>query len=99
VHEKGVYDEILDRNQTELIGGLLLIAGLLTRPAAFAVTINMLVATVVTLPRGFLMVAAYPFSLMIGALVVQLAGPMAYSLDSLLLPGEVIRELRERSTR
>lgn len=83
---------------TELIGGFLLIVGLLTRPAAFAVMINMLVATVVMLPRGFAAGAAYPFSLMISAVIIQLTGPMAYSGDSLLLQsGEVIHELRERA--
>ena len=35
---------------TEFFGGLLLVAGLLTRPAAFAVMINMLIATIVSLP-------------------------------------------------
>src|SRR5262245_56308697 len=40
---------------TEFIGGALLIIGLLTRPAAFAIFINMLVAFLVTLPKGFLM--------------------------------------------
>jgi putative oxidoreductase len=71
---------------TELIGGFLLIIGLLTRPAAFAVMINMLVATIVMLPKGFFAGgASYPFSLMISAVIIQLAGPMAYSIDSLLM--------------
>ena len=65
---------------TELIGGFLLIVGLLTRPAAFAVMINMFVATIVTLPNGFLTAAAFPFSLLIGAVIIQLAGPMAIVL-------------------
>jgi putative oxidoreductase len=70
---------------TELIGGLLLILGLLTRPAAFAVMINMIVATVVTLPKGFFVgMAAYPFTLAIVAFVILLTGPMAYSIDALL---------------
>lgn len=75
---------------TELIGGFLLIVGLLTRPAAFAVMINMLVATIVMLPRGFFAGgASYPFSLMISAVIIQLAGPMACSVDYLLMhPGE-----------
>src|SRR5450759_5333542 len=38
----------------EFIGGFLLTIGLLTRPVAFAVMINMLVATLVTLPNGFM---------------------------------------------
>jgi putative oxidoreductase len=71
---------------TELIGGFLLIVGLLTRPAAFAVTINMLVATLIMLPNGFIMGGAdFPFSLMISSLIILLAGPMAYSLDAMLL--------------
>ena len=70
---------------TEFIGGFLLIIGLLTRPAAIAITINMLVATLVTLPNGFMTGASYPFSVMVSSLVILLAGPMGYSLDSLLL--------------
>ena len=69
---------------TEFIGGFLLIVGLLTRPVAFAVMINMFVAGIVSLPRGFIAGAAYPFSLMISALIILLAGPMMFSLDSLL---------------
>ncbi len=70
---------------TEFIGGFLLIVGLLTRPAALAITINMLVATLVTLPNGFLVAASYPFSMMVSSIVILLAGPMAYSLDAVLL--------------
>lgn len=81
---------------TELIGGFLLIVGLLTRPAAFAIAINMLVATIVTLPMGFFTTAAQPLTLMVSAVAILLAGPMAYSIDSLLLRnGEVTHELRE----
>ncbi len=69
---------------TEFIGGFLLIVGLLTRPAAFAITINMLVATVLMLPNGFMTGASYPFSVMVSSLVILLAGPMGYSLDALL---------------
>lgn len=69
---------------TELIGGFLLAAGLFTRLAALAIMANMLVATIFTLPMGVLTVAAYPFSLAISALVILLAGPMAYSIDSML---------------
>ena len=69
---------------TELLGGLLLILGLITRPAAFAVFINMLVAGIVSLPKGFLIGAAYPFSLMSMALVILLIGPMGISLDAIL---------------
>ena len=80
---------------TELIGGFLLIVGLLTRPAAFAVMINMLVATIVSLPMGFFTAAANPLSLTVSAAIIVLAGPMAYSIDSLLVQsGEVITKLR-----
>lgn len=66
----------------ELVGGILMILGLLTRPASFFVGLNMLVATVLTLPMGFLTVSAYPFSLAIGSIAVILLGPMEYSLDT-----------------
>ena len=69
---------------TEFIGGFLLVVGLLTRPVAFAIAINMAVATIVSLPRGFVAGAAYPFSFMINAVIILLAGPMLFSLDSLI---------------
>lgn len=70
---------------TELIGGLLLIFGFLTRPAAFALFINMLVATISMGTKNFFMGGgAYPCSLMINSLVILLAGPMKYSIDVLL---------------
>lgn len=82
---------------TELIAGFFLIVGLFTRPAVFAVMINMLVVTIVSLPMGFFTTAAHPLSLMISAVIIVLAGPMAYSIDSLLVQsGEGIHELRER---
>lgn len=70
---------------TEFLGGFLLIVGFLTRPAAFAIAINMAVATAVMMPKGFLIGgAAYPFTLLVCAVVILLAGPMRYSVDSLL---------------
>jgi len=77
---------------TEFLGGAALIAGLLTRPAAFAVTINMAVATSVMMPKGFIFGgASAPFSLLVVAFVILLAGPMAFSLDALLLrPRQII---------
>ena len=71
---------------TELIGGLFLILGFLTRPAALAVTINMLVASVFIGFKGFFAEkgAAYPFSLMVYSLAILLTGPFSYSLDALL---------------
>ena len=71
---------------TEFIGGFLLIVGFLTRPAAFAIMINMLVATILTMPKGFLVGgASYPFSLTVSAIIILLAGPLAYSIDAWLV--------------
>jgi putative oxidoreductase len=70
---------------TEFIGGFLLVIGLFTRPAAFAVVINMLVATIVVLPSGIFGAGAHvPFMYLIMTLVILLAGPMAYSIDRLI---------------
>jgi putative oxidoreductase len=70
---------------TELIGGLFLILGFLTRPAAFALFINMLVATILVGAKNFFMGGgAYPCSLMISAFVIFLAGPFSFSIDALL---------------
>lgn len=83
---------------TEFIGGLLLTIGLLTRPAAFAVMINMLVATILTLPNGFLATngASFPFIFLIISIIILLAGPMAYSIDSMLInPGNIIHKLQQ----
>jgi putative oxidoreductase len=71
---------------TELIGGLLLILGLFTRPAAFAVWINMLVATIVSLPffakngPG----ASFPCTLAVISFAILLMGPGVFSIDALL---------------
>ncbi len=75
---------------TEFIGSLLLIFGLLTRFAAFAVTINMIVATLVSLPRGFLgpTGAQTAFIFLMMALVILLSGPLTYSLDHLIFSGK-----------
>lgn len=76
---------------TEMIGGFLLIIGLLTRAAAFALFINMAVAVIVTGTKDFFAGgAAYPFSLTISSLVILLAGPMAYSVDALLSGGKIV---------
>jgi putative oxidoreductase len=68
----------------EFIGGFLMVIGLFTRPAALALTINMFVAAVVSLPQGFMMGASYPFSLFVVSLAILLAGPMSVSVDALL---------------
>ncbi len=73
---------------TEFIGGLLITLGLFTRPAAFAVVINMTVATITMLPSGFLGAdgpgASYPFAFLIIAVVILLVGPMNFSFDYLI---------------
>ncbi len=66
---------------TEFIGGILLIVGLFTRIAALLILINMLVASFVTWPAGFLAGSAFPILLAVNAAVVMLVGPMRYSLD------------------
>jgi putative oxidoreductase len=68
---------------TEFLGGFLLTIGFLTRPAAFAVMINMAVATLLSLPAGFRgpMGAQIPFLYLVIDFMILLAGPMAYSLD------------------
>jgi putative oxidoreductase len=72
---------------TEFIGGLLLTIGFLTRPAAIIVFINMLIATIVMLPNGFLgpRGASYPFAFLIITIIILLVGPMNYSLDYFLV--------------
>ena len=68
---------------TELIGGALLMIGLFTRPAAFAVTINFIVATIVTgLDKFWTGGGNFPFTLAIGSLVILLLGPGSYSVDA-----------------
>jgi putative oxidoreductase len=71
---------------TEFFGGLLLVIGLLTRPAAFAIMINMLVATIVSLPGGFMgpTGAQTPFIFLIIDIAILIAGPMGFSLDAIV---------------
>lgn len=69
----------------EFIGGFLIMTGLLTRIAAAALVINMLVAVALTgFTNFFVGGAAFPFLLMVIFLVILLAGPMDYSIDALL---------------
>jgi putative oxidoreductase len=70
----------------ELIGGILITLGLLTRPAAFAIMINMLVATIITLPNGFMgpTGAQTPFIFLMVDVAILLSGPMNYSLDRII---------------
>ncbi len=80
---------------TEFIGGFLLTIGLFTRPAAFAIMINMAVATILTLPSGFMgpTGAQSPFIFLIIDLMILLAGPKEYSIDMLIF-GEKSREAK-----
>ncbi len=71
----------------EVFGGLALVLGLLTRPAALAVAVLMLVALTVHLPQGFFWTeGGIEFPLMWGvlALALFLRGGGAYSLDAKL---------------
>lgn len=79
---------------TEFLGGAFLILGFLTRPAAFAMVINMLVASIFVGFKGFFgeKGGAYPFSLMVSSLVILLTGPMLYSLDALFFGRSVLKE-------
>lgn len=70
---------------TEFIGGFLIIVGLATRPAAIALFINMLVATLFVGFKNFFMGgAAYPCLLMVIFLLLVLSGPMDFSIDALI---------------
>jgi len=71
---------------TEFIGGALLAIGLFTRPAAFAIIINMTVATWVTMPGGLMGPTGghVPLMYLVMTIIIFLAGPMAFSLDRLL---------------
>jgi len=71
----------------ELGGGLALLAGLLTRPAAVALAFTMFVAlTQVHLANGFFLPNGfeYTFTLLLANLGLVIAGPGAYSLDARL---------------
>lgn len=69
----------------EFIGGFLLMAGFLTRPAALALTINMVVATVIVGPKNFFMGgAAFPCLLAVTSFAILLTGPMRYSIDAIV---------------
>jgi putative oxidoreductase len=72
---------------TELAGGLALAAGVLTRPAAFAVAVNMGVASYKAhWKNGFYGQGGYEFSLLLGTVALSLAltGPGRLSVDHLM---------------
>lgn len=69
----------------EFFGGLALVLGLLTRPAALAVTVFMAVALSVHIPNGFFWTAGgieYPLMWGLIALAILLRGGDRYSLDA-----------------
>lgn len=71
---------------SEFLGGGLLVIGLFTRPASFALIINMTVATWVTMPGGLMGPAGghVPLMYLVMTIIIFLTGPMAYSLDRVL---------------
>jgi putative oxidoreductase len=69
---------------TEALGGLLLVLGLFTRPAALFVVIFMLNAIYVTSAKGFFWTAGgaeYSILILLAALYFLIRGGGAYSLD------------------
>jgi putative oxidoreductase len=71
----------------ETLGGLALVLGLFTRPAAAVLTFNMFIAVVaVHLKNGFFAPTGfeYPFSLMMANAALVLAGTGAFALDNLV---------------
>jgi putative oxidoreductase len=75
---------------TEFIGGFLLTIGLFTRAAAFAVMINMAVATLVVLPSGLFGFGAHiPLLYLVIDIIILLIGPGTYSVDRWLLRNEM----------
>ena len=89
----------------EIVGGLLLLLGLLTRLAAITLIIDMLVAIVTTkipmlLHHGVWKMAheARPdWSMLLGALFLLLVGAGAWSLDALLTRARTGGHAQERS--
>ncbi len=76
----------------ELVGGALLVIGLASRPIAFLMTINMLVAYVTADREALLSVfsdpgkfyGATPYTFLFAALLVLIFGPGRFSVDALL---------------
>jgi putative oxidoreductase len=77
---------------TELLGGIAMIFGILTRFFGIALTINMAVAVIgVHLKNGLLGPggAEYPLSLGLMALAISIAGPGMLSLDHVLFKHKI----------
>ncbi len=68
----------------ELLGGILLLLGLLTRFGALLVVGTLVVATAVGFSGGF-MKWDYPSQMGLGALMLLIAGPGRYSIDRFLM--------------
>ena len=76
----------------ELVGGLLLIVGLASRPIAFMMTINMLVAYVTADRDALLSIlsdpgkfyGATPYTFLFAAFLILIFGPGRYSVDAIL---------------
>lgn len=68
----------------EFVGGLLLAAGLLTRPAALLIAINMAVAVLMAHAGDAFGDRELPLMFLMAALMYLLAGPGRYSVDAAL---------------
>lgn len=72
---------------TEFLGGLAVFFGLFTRPAAFAIAVNMTVAIIkVHFKNGFFAPTGfeYPFTLLLACISLMFSGPGRISLDWLI---------------
>ncbi len=68
----------------EMIGGFLLIIGFLSRLGALMIIGTLLVATLAALDAGFFK-WDYPSQMMFGAILLFIAGPGRYSIDSVFV--------------
>ena len=76
----------------ELVGGMLLVAGIASRPIALLLTCNMIVAFITGDREALLSIfsdpdkfyAAAPYTFLIASLLVLIFGPGTFSLDALL---------------
>ncbi len=78
----------------ELVGGALLAAGFMTRPACFFLTANMIVAALIGHKGGGYLITndppgnEYTINLAVICIAIALLGPGAYSLDAVLFAAE-----------